>query len=359
LEYFTEAYREYDFDVDLLVRFLTALACGARNVAEAMLPKINLDDVHDLKRRLQAAVKMGSESIVAAVLGAMQSRATAETPLDTASLPLSLASEPAIIERLLEAKAEVNPDEGDSVLKAACLKLRPDAVKMLLDAKADVNKRTTGASPLFYAMETMNEDTRVAERIDLINLLFDAGVHSTDGSQSAFHVPQHIRLGLRGNITPLVSTLLARSPGLLESRDGEGCTPLMAAVTADPKFPELVDALIAAGADVNARDGNNQSVISCLCSSVPRLSTGKDLRGVREILGQLLSAGADPTACPDSGTTALMALMLPSRWAEDEDAGEEVHTHGIPEFACKAYIADILDSILTIGSGAQVHATSK
>jgi ankyrin repeat protein len=218
---------------------------------------------------------------------------------------LSVASNPEVIQMLLDAKADVNPVGSDSVLRAACDNFHFDAMKLLLDAKANVNPvgydsllrvackkfhldavkmlLEAGASangkvddvPLLgYTIMASHTDEQETNKSRVINLLLDAGAmtRSFPGGRTILHEVYRGGYIVRPNAISLgVSVLKERDPGLLEARDDMGNTPLLFMV------------------DEGSKPGCH--------------------RLVDEHLERLIKVGADPTACDVNGATALMKVM--------------------------------------------------
>ncbi|HEY0776707.1 MAG TPA: ankyrin repeat domain-containing protein, partial [Gemmatirosa sp.] len=90
--------------------------------------------------------------------------------------------------------------------------------------------------------------------------------------------------------------------------DSSAPTPLMSA--AYRNAPACVDLLLAAGADVNARDGVGRT---------PLLWAANPWNA--RVLAQLLARGADPRAVDRDGATALMRLAYPRDDADAEERG--------------------------------------
>ncbi len=97
----------------------------------------------------------------------------------------------------------------------------------------------------------------------------------------------------------------------LDHPDGYGITPLMYAVMEDK--PNLVDALLKHGSDVNATGGQFTGGCSYWMKMYGVSPLALALRDVNvEIVKKLLDAGADETICDAEGTPALFSLIYQS-----------------------------------------------
>ncbi|KAM5151870.1 ankyrin repeat and SOCS box protein 18 [Mantella aurantiaca] len=196
---------------------------------------------------------------------------------------------------LLHRRADPNAAPGGrSPLHEACAGGHDDCVQLLLEHGANPNKRSDdGLTPLHLC--EMNSSLRCAQ------LLLHHGAlvnETTDVTQdSSLHIAA--RLGLLDHIY-----LYLRREALIDSRNSEGETPLIAACTgkggdeenrleicqlllqkgAHPEAPDqqerrplhhacrkaeirLVELLLAAGVDVNAADYNGVQPLSCVLQS--------------------------------------------------------------------------------------------
>ena len=97
----------------------------------------------------------------------------------------------------------------------------------------------------------------------------------------------------------------------LDHPDGYGITPLMYAVMEDK--PNLVDALLKHGSDVNATGGQFTGGCSYWMKMYGVSPLALALRDANvEIVKKLLDAGADETICDAEGTPALFSLIYQS-----------------------------------------------
>jgi ankyrin repeat protein len=243
---------------------------------------------------------------------------------------LSQAYDPVIIKALLEAKAGVNPPKCLPVLKAACEKLQPAGVQLLLEAGARARGAANIVGPLEYAISAKCGEGQGDDKIAVINLLLNAGAETRGirNGQTALHLGMHA--GAAACPIALIQPLLRHDPGMLEYAGYLGMTPLMHAVggkTALP--PPIVEALLEAGADVDAKDDEGKSAIIYLFNVNDRSH-----RDTREVLRMLLAAGADATACDAEGMSVLMWACMCST-----GAGKDDHAHSV-------FVSDVLEHII-------------
>jgi ankyrin repeat protein len=269
------------------------------------------------------AVKCGRVEIVARLVDAgVDVNSKVEALTGTA---LSYASDPVMVKMLLEAKADVNPEDCDTVFKAACEKLNIEAVKMLLDAGATAVGVAKGAVPHVPCPDKQAED-----KIAILNLLLDAeGDACGDKEQSA--VLRECTRAVDGTDRVMtVNALLSRNPRLLEYEE-DGDTLLMSLVKRVGKEtgprPPLIKAVLEHGANVNARDKREKPVLFRVFDS-----TLFHYQDKREVMRMLLDAGADATvvACDKSvDITLLMSIVM-----------------YVDDFASSIFISDVLDSAM-------------
>ncbi len=104
-----------------------------------------------------------------------------------------------------------------------------------------------------------------------------------------------LRQAAVSNPNPEVITALLGAGADVNARDKDGMTPLMFAAVHNPN-PEVASTLLAAGADVNARDKDGMTALMFAC--VRNQTPG--------VVPTLLGAGADINAQNKDGWTALM-----------------------------------------------------
>jgi ankyrin repeat protein len=280
--------------------------------------------------------------------------ATVYSRTTAARTPLSGASEPHIIKMLLDAKADVNPKDCETVLRGACAALRVDAVQMLLEAKAGVNwQPEDGQSATSYAVYRSTHGERtVNDQLDIINLLCDAGAKPWDVFGSKNDLSQGFSCNNREDARAF-AFLLSRRPELLEARDSAGRTPLLAMAGNYSSKKGIIEVLVDAGADVLAADDENQTV---LLHAFDKSFVSRDTytENMRVYLQFLLEAGADPVQGSDrDGNTLLMRVItsstISSPWARETD---RIGWDSPKDHICSLFLADILDAVASRGAGA-------
>jgi hypothetical protein len=231
---------------------------------------------------------------------------------------LSFVADAGIAEELLKAGAAAAPETGRkskfpyiSVLKEACLRASPDAVRALLAAGAGVEVDGDGRAPLRYVLEAECGAGRVADKLAVMNLLLDADADPLDvgDERSALHVL--VSLGDVEGAVEAARLLLAKVPELLEHESvgaprtnefGEPLpvapaqTALLEAVGLHDCSVAVVEALLDAGADVGGLYEGKTPILASLAKN-EKMSIPKK----RDILLLLLRAGADPLAVDEDG----------------------------------------------------------
>jgi ankyrin repeat protein len=255
---------------------------------------------------------------------------------------------------LLDAKADVNPKDCETVLRGACAALRVDAVQMLLEAKADVNwQPEDGQSATSYAVYSpFGRQRTVNDQLDIINLLCDAGAKPWDVLGSKNDLSQGFSCNNREDARAF-AFLLSRRPELLEARDSAGRTPLLAMAGRYGYKMGIIQTLVDAGADVLAADDENQTV---LLHAFDKSFVSRDTytENMRVYLQFLLEAGADPVQGSDrDGNTLLMRVItsstISSPWARETD---RIGWDSPKDHICSLFLADILDAVASRGAGA-------
>jgi hypothetical protein len=318
-------------DYSCTYMFKEALANGHREVAEQLLSRTDLQSVFN-KESLEStktyllvrAAACGSESIVAAILAC-------GVPVDaflrsTRSLydtkrvhwlymtALSVASDPAVINILLDAKASVDPPECRNVLRGACEKLRPDALKLLLDAGASVIDLWDIFRPSCTSIDCPADG--VDSLIAVVNLLLDAGTGMQRFLFDTLDSDQYegyLTVSKRSPDAPwlrmvVMGALLARDPSLVQSCDQGGRTPLMAMAKYFGMKVDFPRMLLNAGANPRAVDCEGKSVLFHMFTSC-NFGRGMFNGNARQVVRMLLEAGTDPTLVAADGETLMMRLL--------------------------------------------------
>ncbi|MBC8871516.1 MAG: ankyrin repeat domain-containing protein [Planctomycetes bacterium] len=221
-----------------------------------------------------------------------------------------------LISKGLDVKGGEPP--GCTALHDATRYARADVVKLLLDAGADVNTQTPyGKTPLMNAASDGS--------IEAVRLLLTAGadIHTVDeDGRTALHhaAEEEVRLAAK------VIKLLLDAGAEVDARTKEGVTPLMLAAYWNRSL-ETTECLVAAGADIKARDKHGRSVLSHAVSP---------LVSIRDILvpAFLRSHGTDVNVADKRGWTPLMHAARGSSvdvlrvllYSDDEDVNVDART---------------------------------
>jgi ankyrin repeat protein len=208
--------------------------------------------VHDLDK-VRLLVDRGADVTLASTNG--------RTALQLAAMGGSSA---AVVRYLLTHGADARAvDHGNiTTVTAAAVGNDTESIRLLVDAGGDINRAVTGddlgdfrgATPLMMAAAAGNTD---AVRLLLAK---DANVNVVSGPPNAKVKNGTIALGtftpllLASTYGPvaLVKDLVAAGADV-NAKEARGMTPLMLAVTADHGDPEIARTLLAAGADVRAK----------------------------------------------------------------------------------------------------------
>jgi ankyrin repeat protein len=205
---------------------------------------------------------------------------------------------------------DVNARAGDgaTALHWAAHHENAEALELLLRARADVNRANElGVTPLWIAAGNSSRPT--------IARLLEAGANpnlapATGGTP--------LMLASRGGDAESVKLLLRHGADVNVKEAVNGQTALMWAVA--HKHPQVVDALIAAGADIHARSGSSRQVVLLCCPTwagdaegtveldhgrlTPLLFTG--VTGDADSARRLLAAGARVNDTAAVGATTLV-----------------------------------------------------
>ncbi|HVS14564.1 MAG TPA: ankyrin repeat domain-containing protein [Thermoanaerobaculia bacterium] len=272
-----------------------ALVGGAAVTATGSSPGgTSLSD--ELPPLLRTALAGSLEELQAAL--AKGANPNAATPSGLTAL-MCAVQDPRKVAALLEAGAR--PDAATTsghtaLLLAAGYDGAEESVRLLLEAGAEAQASTSSAmTPLLRAV--LRGDQEVAA------LLLERGVRISGSDRQ--RVPLH--LATWGDDAAMASFLLDRGAAVDErSHTGDGAlgeTGLMMAVA--DGLVTVTRLLISRGADVNARDAEGFTPLM--------LAAGAADRGSSEILDALLAAGADPSVESQGGQTALSIAQWLSR----------------------------------------------
>ena len=253
------------------------------------------------------------------------------------------------VRRLLNARAEVNAQEGDgtSALHVAINRDNTDAVSLLLDAGADVNLATTfGITPLVLAAE--NHNAEIARR------LLERGADPNQDAlgETALHV------AARTNAMNVATLLLEHGADVDSRNHWQSVTPLMEA--AAERHPAMVQLLIDAGANVNAKAAETPLFIgpgdeSTTYTQIPRggmtalLFAARD--GCSQCIAELVAAGADVNYEDPARVTALNLAIYNGRF----DSADVLLDRGADPNDGSLYLAVDFRNLVADGVNADHH----
>ncbi len=199
------------------------------------------------------------------------------------------------VKALIDAGAKANTkDDGNyTALMWAANRGQSDCVKALIDAGADVNAK------MKYGLTVLEMAVCGTTRCDW----------NYAGSSESEIIPAGA-----GNVDCITALIVAHVN--VNEKDNGGCTALMIAATAGKA--DCVKALVAAGADVNANDNYGDTAIEYAVygergwgyrfgkSTMTFSASG----GIMDSIKALIAAGADVNAKDKQGVTALMSAAF-------------------------------------------------
>lgn len=242
--------------------------------------------------------------IVTGLALAVAPPALAESALHKAARAGNLAE----VQKLLDSGADVNLfKQGKTPLHhAALINPKPEVVEALLDAGAQVGlKGHNDMTALHFAVvnptpmsahtqsnaEAKNESGETARRLEVIQLLLDAGATTYAKNEDGL-TPLHLAAGHYWD-PEIVDTLLLAG-AFVDARAENDATPLHFAAAFNGN-PEVTRLLLDAGADANAQD----------TGGLTPLHLASRFRGNATVAQLLLDAGADVNAKDREGKTPL------------------------------------------------------
>ena len=297
-------------------RFVTGVLAAAFLAAAPLIAASKNAKASDAL--LAAASKNESDDILAALKAGADANARDDkgnTALILISSDSLFGHEQDVLNALLKAKADVDAKnkEGQTALMIATANDRWNFVKMLIDAGAKVNARDNdGWTPLMYA--AVNDSNTSADAL----LKANADVNNAD-TKGYTAVMVALDRG-RGNI----AEKLLKAGGTCPAKSPSGISSLVASVFGRDLQGVRLALDPSRKQDVNSRDEDGWPAVSIAAYNDDR-----------QIMMELLRAGADPTLKDKDGKTALdranenenkeVAAILTGKWDKPKfDKGTNV-----------------------------------
>ena len=210
---------------------------------------------------------------------------------------------PEVCKVLIEAGANVNTrtkDGSTALMMAAEFNENPEVCKVLIEAGADINATMRDGLTALITAANYNKNPEVFYLLLDFNATVDVRCRSLSGPRTT-----GLSYSIGCNCKPRVVSMFIEAGADVNARDDINRTVLMQAVC-DTNNPTILSLLIKAGADVNARteDGWTPLMFASYKSN-------------RDIISLLIEAGADVNAQTQRGLTALM-------WASQNNQDPDV-----------------------------------
>lgn len=196
------------------------------------------------------AVENGHAETVQALLGAKANPNAKNESGETALVLATRGDKTETVRALVEAGADVTsiPEDGESLVLTVTQTnsaASPEIVRVLCKAKADVNLANAVATPLYYAADLGS--------VELVKALLECGA-DPNGKTPSGRVPLYAAVG-NNEIVGLLLKAKA-DPNIAM----QNASPILIAAI-ESGTDETVEALVKAGADVNARDDHGNSAL--------------------------------------------------------------------------------------------------
>ncbi len=254
--------------------------------------KVNVKD-HAGNTPLITAFLDPNLDVVEKLLGAGANVNTANADGET---PLILAIQEddlAFVKVMVKAGADVNAVnfDGDTPLLWACMEDRYNAVDMLINAGAKVDvKNNDGDTPISLAMNSERS-------VEMLRLL--------TAKMTVISDKELLVRAIQADKFEEAMVLIQADADVNYADPESGYTPLMEDVSAEGNTDALIQALVKAGANVNAQDKQGQTALLMACFT----------DGKRDVAKLLLKNGADPNIKSLDGDLPLQMAIL----AKDAD----------------------------------------
>ena len=258
------------------------------------------------------------------------------------------SSSKAILLAIIDHGAVVNAtnQENETALLVACIKRNTCIINILLNAGADPNiAATNGNTCLHYAA-----DNDIPQEIVQAIIDHGADVNATNKTnQTALLLAYH-----KGKADIINTLLNAGADPNIAVTDGNTCLHYAAQDRFFPK--EAIRAAINKGANVNATNHKNQTVVLLACK-----------KGNTNIINMLLDAGADPNVADTNGYTCLHATAY---CGVRQGVFQAIIDHGVDVnatnkqnqtallVACTQQNTDLINTLLNAGADPSIADTN-
>ncbi len=298
---------------------MRAVQNNAPAVAEALLA--NGADVQATDKNGRTAFDIAVQRSTGSIVPLVKGGADVNVADASGATPLFRAARdnyrPEMIKALIDARADVNAADqnGDSVLKVALKgNDHPEVIDMLLRAGADANRLDGFGHTTAFVVFTRKKPYEYLKK--LVDARLDVNLAGPDGDTLLVKAVQYSDRECKEVVRMLLNA--GADPNAVFRKMGGGKrTVLMEAVTTQTWTPQknidpaVIGILTAAGADPNRADENGTTALMIAAKMYPPRP---------DLLEALVNGGADVNGFDSLGHTALHRLALTGGNGSDESA---------------------------------------